>query len=213
MDPQQFISRIAPMAVKSMHDTGIPASLTIAQAALESAWGSSGLTVKQNNLFGIKGGNSSWPTIEYGPDGKPYHTTASFRSYDNWQQSIDDHALLLLHGTRDNPNRYRKVIGADYKTAAYAVAQGGYATSPDYASELIQLIEHYQLYALDTTSTREENTLNLNANQQTMLVAALNDLIQKGYITDPSWLDKAKNSQLTLSELTWLNTIVLSRLK
>ncbi|OPA76962.1 hypothetical protein BVG16_17655 [Paenibacillus selenitireducens] len=213
MDPQQFISRIAPMAVKSMQDTGIPASLTIAQAALESAWGSSGLTVKQNNLFGIKGGNSSWPTIEYGPDGKPYQTTASFRSYADWQQSIDDHSSLLLNGTRDNPNRYRKVIGADYKTAANAVAQGGYATSPSYAASLIRLIEQYHLYMFDTASTKEENTLNLNANQQTMLVAALDDLIKKGYITDPSWLDKAKNSQLTLSELTWLNTIVLSRLK
>ncbi|WP_152395005.1 glycoside hydrolase family 73 protein [Paenibacillus guangzhouensis] len=213
MDPQQFIARIAPMAVLSMYQTGIPASLTIAQAALESSWGSSSLTVKQNNLFGIKGGNSSWTTTEYGPDGKPYTIKASFRAYASWQESIDDHAKLLLNGTRDNPTRYRKVVDADYRTAAQAVYQGGYATDPNYPKLLIQLIEQYHLYVYDATSTEEENTLNLTTNQQTMLVTAIDDLIKKGYITDPSWLDKAKKGELTLSELTWLNTIVLTRLK
>ncbi|MFD0620676.1 glycoside hydrolase family 73 protein [Paenibacillus sp. GCM10027629] len=211
MDPQQFIARIAPMAVRSMHQTGIPASLIIAQAALESSWGSSSLTVKQNNLFGIKGGNSSWTTTEYGDDGKPYTIKASFRAYPNWQNSIDDHANLLLNGTKDNPMRYRKVIGADYKAAAQAVYQGGYATDPNYPKLLMQLIEQYHLYVYDATLTEEENLLNLTANQQSMLVTAINDLMKKGYITDPSWLEKTKKGELTVSELTWLNTIILAR--
>ncbi|MNJ49688.1 glucosaminidase domain-containing protein [Paenibacillus bouchesdurhonensis] len=69
MKDSDFIAKIAAYAVADMQDTFIPASLTIAQAALESAWGASGLTSKANNLFGIKGtgpaGSVTMPTTEY----------------------------------------------------------------------------------------------------------------------------------------------------
>lgn len=213
MVPQQFIAVIAPMAVLSMQKTGIPASLTIAQAALESSWGSSGLAMQANNLFGIKGNGTAWMTTEYGPNGKPYQTRASFRRYASWQESIDDHAQLLLSGTLDRPDRYHKVIGANYKEAAYAVAAGGYATSPVYAATLIRLIEQYQLQRFDiTVSEEEDGPLNLTVSQQNMLVSTLNDFVKQGYISDPSWVDKAKDGKLTISELTWLNTILLNRI-
>lgn len=55
MASSEFITRIASFAVADMQRSRIAASLTIAQAALESGWGTSGLTQKANNLFGIKG--------------------------------------------------------------------------------------------------------------------------------------------------------------
>ncbi|MGF7045873.1 putative FlgJ-related protein [Paenibacillus sp. DS2015] len=55
MNNNEFILKMAAYAIEDYRNCGVPASLTIAQAALESAWGESGLTNKANNLFGIKG--------------------------------------------------------------------------------------------------------------------------------------------------------------
>jgi flagellum-specific peptidoglycan hydrolase FlgJ len=87
MTEAEFISKISPFAVASMRNSKVAASLTIAQAALESGWGSSGLTVKANNLFGIKGsgpaGSITMLTTEY-VNGKAMKIQASFRAYNNW---------------------------------------------------------------------------------------------------------------------------------
>lgn len=55
MTQLEFISKVAPAAVEDMRKHRVPASLTIAQAILESGWGTSELATKANNLFGIKG--------------------------------------------------------------------------------------------------------------------------------------------------------------
>jgi len=52
VNPSEFIMRLTTAAVVSSKATGVPASITIAQAALESAWGESGLARNGNNLFG-----------------------------------------------------------------------------------------------------------------------------------------------------------------
>lgn len=152
MQAHEFISKIAPAAVSDRERTGIPASLTIAQAALESGWGKSGLTQKANNLFGIKGqgpaGSVLMPTIEY-YSGNHYHVTAKFRAYHNWLESITDHSNLILNGTPDNPRRYHNVINAEYKEACHNIASDGYATNPDYAHLLIDLIEQHGLQQYD----------------------------------------------------------------
>ena len=62
----------------------------------------------------------------------------------------DDHALLLVNGTSENPQRYQAVLQAtDYKTAAYALVSGGYATDPGYAEKIIRMIETYNLNQYD----------------------------------------------------------------
>ncbi|MGZ9585186.1 glycoside hydrolase family 73 protein [Paenibacillus marinisediminis] len=211
MKPNEFISRISAYAVADMRRTGVPASLTIAQAILESAWGESGLTKSGNNLFGIKGagtaGSGTYSTKEH-VNGKWVTIDAQFRHYHNWGESIADHSKLILAGTSDKPNRYHGVLGADYKTAAYAIRAGGYATDPEYPQLLIRLIEQYKLYEFDVG---EDDTLNLTDSQRKQLVDTLAALIQKGVISDASWVDKAEKGTLTVSELTWLNTIILSR--
>lgn len=110
MKPTDFIAKIAPATVGDMKKTGVPASLTIAQAILESGWGGSGLTAQANNLFGIKGsgpaGSVKMPTTEYRPDGTSYQILANFRAYHSWAESIEDHSRLLVNGTTGDPKRY-----------------------------------------------------------------------------------------------------------
>lgn len=158
MTQQEFIAKIAPAAVADMRKTRVPASLTIAQAILESNWGKSGLTANANNLFGIKGtgpaGSVQMPTTEY-VSGKPIKVNAAFRKYNNWAESIADHSALILKGTRDKPTRYHGVLGADYKTACHEIWKGGYATDPAYPQKLIGLIEQYGLAKYDVDKSQK----------------------------------------------------------
>lgn len=162
MVQQDFINRIAPLAMENMHLTDIPASLTIAQAILESNWGRSELTVRANNLFGIKGvgprGSVTMESREF-VQGRWVTVTTAFRAYHSWEESIRDHSDLLLNGTRSNPTRYHGVIGADYRTASYEVWRGGYATDPAYPEKLIQLIEQYGLWKFDEQVKEERRML------------------------------------------------------
>ncbi|GAB6988053.1 glycoside hydrolase family 73 protein [Paenibacillus pini] len=166
MNPNEFITAIAPHAIQDMQKCGIPASLTIAQAILESNWGKSGLTAQANNLFGIKGtgtiGSVDMPTTEY-VQGKATKVTASFRKYRNWAESITDHSNLLLKGTKDQPNRYHGVLHANYRAAAEAVWKGGYATDPKYPAKLISIIEANRLDQYDVQSNAEGDQDDMNA--------------------------------------------------
>lgn len=156
---QAFIQKIALFAIADMKNTFIPASLIIAQAALESAWGTSGLTKKGNNLFGIKGkgpaGSCTMQTTEY-VKGKPVKVDAAFRAYNNWGESIADHTKLILGGVSWNKNLYKKVIGVDGKTAAREIQKAGYATDPKYADKLISIMDEYNLYQYDTVKGGSE---------------------------------------------------------
>ncbi|WP_313641972.1 glycoside hydrolase family 73 protein [Paenibacillus sp.] len=152
MTETEFIARIANFAIKDMQISKVPASLTIAQAALESGWGSSGLTVKANNLFGIKGtgpaGSITVQTTEY-VNGKAVKVEAPFRAYNNWGESVADHSVLIVNGVSWNRNLYSKVLGASGKVAAQEIAAAGYATDPNYAAKLIQIMNTYNLYLYD----------------------------------------------------------------
>lgn len=152
MTKTEFIAAIAPLAVQNMNRSKVPASLTIAQSALESAWGTSGLTVRANNLFGIKGmgpaGSVTMQTTEY-VNGKPVKVSADFRSYNSWEESISDHTKLLENGVSWNRNLYSKIIGATGRTAALEIAASGYATDPNYATKLIDIMDMFNLYQYD----------------------------------------------------------------
>ncbi|MDE1548165.1 glucosaminidase domain-containing protein [Jeotgalibaca caeni] len=161
-----FISKISPYAVEDSVTSGILPSITIAQGALESAWGLSGLALDANNLFGIKA-STDWKgkvynviTREYADpvkdkngkvikEGYWYNVVAPFRHYNNWLESIRDHGNFFT-GTEWRRNNYRHVIGEkDYRKAAQALQDAGYATDPSYANKLISIIETYQLNKYD----------------------------------------------------------------
>lgn len=146
---QAFIDFIAPFAVEDMHSSGILASITIAQAAIESGWGKSGLSSKYNNFFGIKAG-SSWngpivelPTTEC--DGNDcYRTIAKWRVYESPLASLKDHSNVLHN------SRYNGVVGErDYVKAITIIKNAGYATDPNYISTIISVIESNNLSRFD----------------------------------------------------------------
>lgn len=127
-------------------------SITMAQAALESNYGKSGLAANYFNLFGVKGTEQNGvllPTLEF-IDGKYVEIKDYFVVYQSWDQSIVEHGKLLYYGTPWNANQYRDVIIAkNYHDAALGLVTGGYATDPNYATKIIQMIETYKLYQYD----------------------------------------------------------------
>ena len=147
MTKQDFIKKIGILANQNMRKTKILASLTIAQAILESNWGQSGLTLRANNLFGIKGEyNGQYEiakTSEY-YNGEWVTVDAKFRKYPSWTESIQDHSELL------QKPRYQNLIGVtDYTLACKLIREDGYATDPEYTNKLISIIEYYGLTKYD----------------------------------------------------------------
>ena len=146
-----FIERVGKAAAADFQLYGVLASLKIAQAILESGWGTSGLAVKANALFGIKA-TSAWKGRVFNTktqecyDGVNFTTIdAAFRAYDSWEESIKDHSIFLTANAR-----YAAVIGErDYKKAVRAIHAAGYATDPAYTDKLIKIIEQYKLFEFD----------------------------------------------------------------
>ena len=138
---ESFIKEIGLLASADMKETGVLASLTLAQAILESGWGLSALAVVGKALFGIKA-TTSWTGNVYDADtnecydGKTFEKVhAVFRAYNSWADSIRDHSALLTGSPR-----YSAVVGKrDYKAACRAIQAAGYATDPQYAEKLIRV--------------------------------------------------------------------------
>lgn len=143
-----FLAKIKPLVIDDMRKTGILASLTAAQAFVESAKGNSGLTSKANNMFGIKGSYNGQSvtmlTTEY-YNGIPVKVYAAFRKYPSWVESISDHSGLF-----NRLARYKNLRGeTDYVKACNNVQADGYATSPTYSTTLLTHINKYNLYEWD----------------------------------------------------------------
>lgn len=149
MTDKEFLDKIRPDVIADMKESKILASLTAAQALLESGHGDSKLAkAPNNNLFGIKGsynGQSvTMKTKEY-VNGKYIVVDAKFKKYPSWSASIKDHSDMF-----NRLSRYSNLRGeTDYKTACRKVQLDGYATSPVYSDSLIRVIENYKLYEWD----------------------------------------------------------------
>ena len=141
---EDYIKKYQSMAIDQMMRYKIPASITLAQGLLESGAGQSRLSREANNHFGIKCG-SSWrgPYYVMDDDYKDEH----FRVYKNAKESYEDHSKFLTQNAR-----YRKLFNlkiTDYKGWATGLKTAGYATNPNYARNLIQIIESYNLQRFD----------------------------------------------------------------
>jgi flagellum-specific peptidoglycan hydrolase FlgJ len=142
----QFIAIMAPLAMADQKRTTVLASITIAQSILESATGAS---APGNNLFGIKGKGQELNTKEF-INGEWVTVKDGFRVYDSWSSSVSDHSSFLLENIRyTNSGFFERCKALDYKGAAQALQNAGYATDPQYAAKLISLIEQYMLYQYD----------------------------------------------------------------
>ena len=154
---QQYLSYIETykeLAIEQMERYHIPASITLAQGLFESAAGQSALSLRSNNHFGIKCG-TGWNGK------KTYHDDDArgecFRVYSSVRASYEDHSLFLK-----NRSRYASLFDlpqTDYRGWANGLKKAGYATNPQYAQRLIDLIERYRLYEYDRMTSKSVRTV------------------------------------------------------
>lgn len=169
---QSYISQYANMAIDQMNRYGIPASITLSQGLLESGAGRSTLAIKANNHFGIKVGSGWTGPYVVRDDDKP---NERFRKYSSVAESYEDHSRFLQ---KDRYAPLFKLKTTDYKGWARGLKACGYATSPTYAENLINIIELYKLHDFDhKTSTHHQQTTSNTSNGQ-----LVNPTIQK-YVT------------------------------
>jgi flagellar rod assembly protein/muramidase FlgJ len=150
MTPDDFITAISPAACASAAQTNIPASFVVAEAALESGWGASQLTQQAMNLFGVKA-DPAWTGPTYAIATREYlngqwtMVNAEFRQYSDWLGSISDHAAFLM----SNPRYAPAFAWTDGICFAKAIAAAGYATDPQYAQKITEIIHAHNLLSLD----------------------------------------------------------------
>lgn len=169
MEPAAVVAKVTPLFTANQKQSGILASVSLAQFILESGYGKSELAQNANNCFGMKSslsGNSwsgsAWDgysvytmkTGEQNTDGSYVSVTADFRKYSSIEDSIADHSAYLLGAMNGSKKRYEGLAGCmDYKKAVQLIKDGGYATSLDYVQNLCRVIEQWNLTQYDVAAS------------------------------------------------------------
>ena len=169
MEPAAVVAKVAPLFTANQKQSGILASVSMAQFILESGYGKSELAQNANNCFGMKAslsGNtwsgSAWDghsvysmkTGEQNTDGSYVSITADFRKYSSIEDSINDHSAYLLGAMNGSQKRYKGLADCtDYKKAVQIIKDGGYATSLDYVQKLCRVIEQLNLTQYDVAAS------------------------------------------------------------
>jgi len=217
---QQYIDQYKDIAIEEMHRWKIPASITLAQGIFESGAGQSELARKGNNHFGIKCNGWDGRKVYHDDDAR----NECFRAYNSVFESYEDHSRFLANG-----QRYRSLFNlktTDYKGWARGLKAAGYATNPQYADKLIEIIQLYKLYEYDTAKSADrfmvEHTKDHNVggaalhpikifNKNYYLVARRGDTFKSiGEEVDISYRklakynERSKNDRLTEGEVIWL---------
>ncbi|MEO0778205.1 MAG: glucosaminidase domain-containing protein [Bacteroidota bacterium] len=153
-DREAYIEKYKDIAIAEMERAGVPASIKLAQGLLESGAGTSTLAKRANNHFGMKCG-ARWEGKTFYREDDDYDENGKlikscFRVYRNADASFVAHSEFL----RDPNKNFRygflfRLNPRDYKAWARGLKKAGYATSPTYATNLINIIERYQLYRYD----------------------------------------------------------------
>ncbi|MBC7654102.1 MAG: glucosaminidase domain-containing protein [Oligoflexus sp.] len=216
-----YINRFKTIAITEMNKFGIPASITLAQALLESGTGNSDLAKYANNHFGIKC-TSDW-------NGKGYYKDDDqkddcFRVYNNPEESFKDHSEFLKR------KRYAFLFELDkddYEGWAKGLKQAGYATNPKYPDLLIGIIDKYDLHQYDKREgeidkiKREDRVLSdINKNipkekakdrktDAPTVIAGDKYIVQQG----DTLYNISKRFGLTVDELKALNNMVDNTIK
>lgn len=193
-----YIESYKNVAKDNMVRTGIPASITLGQAILESGAGTGPLSVQANNHFGIKC-HDEWtgPSIKYTDD----EENECFRKYDQPSESFKDHSYFLT-----SRPRYAELFDFqkdDYKSWAYGLKAAGYATDSKYPDKLIGLIEKYQLSRFDAEVLGKDYAPVVSNKQ-----VAYNDDIQKyTVIKGDSLYSISKKFNISIDELKKKNNL------
>ena len=157
LTPAQFIAAAVPGAQLGWRQYGVPPSVTLAQAILESGWGHSGLASVDKNYFGIKCFNGVYGTLANGchlyttnectKAGRCFATTATFRTYASMAHSFRDHGNFLKVNSRYAP---AFTYTRDANRFIWAVWKAGYATDPNYYTKITGIMAANGLYRYDT---------------------------------------------------------------
>lgn len=152
-----WLNSIYSSAQKLAKDNDLFPSIMMSQTIAESAWGQSELATKANNLFGIKA-DATWKGTIYTKvtnevvNGQTIQVTANFRKYNSQAESLTDYVTKIRTTMNGSAYRYQGVWRSNAKTyqnAAQALKDGGYATDPNYPTNLINRIVNYRLDTLD----------------------------------------------------------------
>ena len=142
--PEAFVASIAPTAKAVAEELGIDPRIVVAQAALETGWGTS---VKGNNLFGIKShGKKDGLMVQTHEvvDGERIMVRDSFRRYDNYDESIADYGSFLQQNKRYKPMLQASTLQEQVE----ALGNSGYATDPEYADKVMSIAKSKRLEGL-----------------------------------------------------------------
>lgn len=216
---QQYINQYKDIAIEQMQRYHIPASITLAQGLFESGAGRSELARNGNNHFGIKCNGWGGRRIYHDDDER----NECFRSYDNAYESYEDHSKFLT-----GSSRYRSLFQlkiTDYKGWAKGLKAAGYATNPQYAQKLIDLIQLYKLYRYDSAKDYDKfmaehtkssvNSVSLHVikifNKNYYVIArrgdsfkSIADEIGISYKKLAKYNERDKNDTLDEGEIIWL---------
>ena len=216
---QQYINQYKDIAIEQMKRYHIPASITLAQGLFESGAGRSELTRRGNNHFGIKCHGWTGRTTYHDDD----KNNECFRAYDSAYESFEDHSKFLT-----GSQRYRSLFRlkqTDYKGWARGLKDAGYATNPQYANKLIEIIQLYKLYQYDTAKGYDkfmtEHARDHAVNGDLHIIKAFNKnyyiIVRKGdtfksiaeeigisYRKIAKYNERDKRDQLEEGEIIWL---------
>jgi len=199
-----YIEKYKELAIEHMFEYSIPASITLAQGILESGSGKSDLAVKSNNHFGIKCHKGWKGKKSYYDDDEE---NECFRKYDSASDSYLDHSLFLK-----NKPRYSELFSlkiTDYKGWAKGLKKAGYATDPNYANNLIRVIEKYYLYDYDKLKKNKKNKTKKSDSKNELKDSVLKYLIEK-YNNVPYIISKSGDSYKSIADDfgIWLSELI-----
>lgn len=184
----RYVHKYNAIAQYEMQQSGIPASITLAQGILESGAGQGDLTQRANNHFGIKCHGWTGEKVYHDDDKKG----ECFRKYTHPSESFKDHSEFLT-----SRGRYASLFQLnkkDYKGWAKGLRKAGYATDPKYPSKLISLIERYQLNKYDSASVN-------------VAIQTTNDILDYKVIQGDTLYSIAKKFNLSVDQLKEMNNL------
>jgi flagellum-specific peptidoglycan hydrolase FlgJ len=168
-----YINMYKGIAIKEMKRTGVPASITLAQAIVESGSGESNLAKKANNHFGIKC-KTEWTGEKIYQDDD--ERNECFRVYPNADSSFIDHSNFLKY--RPYYASLFELDPVDDTAWAYGLKKAGYATEKDYPTTLLKVIDLYELSQYNFPELEEEDSIS-TAKDTVVKVVTIKDTVEK----------------------------------
>ncbi len=150
----QYIEQYKDIAIQEMERAGVPASIKLAQAILESDYGRSDLARRANNHFGIKCG-ANWDGREFYKEDDDFDANgrlvkSCFRVYRSPEASFIAHSEFLRDPVKEERYGFLfRLDPTDYKSWARGLKRAGYATAANYHDRIINIIETFQLFQYD----------------------------------------------------------------